>query len=142
MEIGIINGPNLNWLGRRKPEVYGTCSMESLLEELRAAHPGHQLLYQQHNAEGALVEALQQWGQRCHGIVLNPAAFTHTSLAIADAVAMLPIPVIEVHLSKVAARAPIRRHSYISAVASGSITGLGLAGYRLAVQHLLAAGQM
>jgi len=142
MEIGIINGPNLNWLGRRQPDLYGTESMEELLRALRQAYPAHHFLYQQHNAEGALVEALQQLGQRCAGIVLNPAAYTHTSLAIADAVAMLPCPVLEVHLSNIAARGPIRQHSYVSAVARGSISGLGLGGYRVAVQHLLASGQM
>ncbi|GGF25725.1 type II 3-dehydroquinate dehydratase [Hymenobacter cavernae] len=135
MQILIINGPNLNLLGRREPGIYGTRSFDSYLPELQEAFPDIQLEYFQSNHEGELLDKLHEVGFTYHGIVLNAGAFTHTSLALADAIAAIATPVVEVHLSNVAAREEFRQHSYISRVCVGTITGFKLDSYRLALHY-------
>lgn len=137
MKILIINGPNLNLLGKREPEIYGQESFESFFETLKANFPGHTLEYFQSNHEGELLDRLHEAGFNVDGIVLNAGAYTHTSIALADAVAAIPAPVIEVHISNVYRREPFRHHSYLSPVCQGGIFGLGLKGYWLAVEALL-----
>ncbi|MFN0174882.1 MAG: type II 3-dehydroquinate dehydratase [Saprospiraceae bacterium] len=133
MKILIINGPNLNLLGTREPEIYGSQSFESFFEELQASLPNAELDYFQSNHEGTLLDKLHEAGFSADGIVLNAGALTHTSIALADAVAAISTPVIEVHISNVHRREPFRHHSFLSAHCVGSIVGLGLEGYRLAV---------
>ena len=135
MKILIINGPNLNLLGKREPEIYGHRSFEQFLDELRAQFPEVDLEYFQSNHEGALLDRMHETGFTVDGIVLNAGAFTHTSIALADAVAAITAPVIEVHISNVHKRESFRHHSYLSAKCVGSIVGLGLDGYRLAVEY-------
>lgn len=137
MEIALINGPNLNRLGKREPELYGEQSFVNFLAELRGTHPGVQLHFFESQHEGELVEAIQRLGDQCSGLIFNPAAFTHTSIACADAVKSLSIPVVEVHLSNIFRRESFRHHSYVSAGATGVISGLGLVGYELALQFLI-----
>ena len=134
MKILIINGPNLNLLGRREPEIYGTHTFEDFFRELSANMHHIQLDYFQSNHEGALIDRLHEAGFETDGIVLNGGAYSHTSIALADAVAAIPAPVVEVHISNVYERESFRQHSYLSAVCEGCITGLGLEGYRLAVE--------
>jgi len=134
MKIAIINGPNLNLLGKREPGIYGNASFESFLETLKAAYPQVEFSYYQSNVEGELVDEIQRAGFEADGIVINPAAYTHTSVAIGDAIAAIKAPVIEVHISNVHAREDFRKLSHVSAKAAGSIVGLGLKGYELAVQ--------
>lgn len=135
-KILIINGPNLNLLGTREPGIYGNRSFESYLEELHQATSGRaELTYFQSNHEGAIIDALQS--ADADGIVLNAAAYTHTSLAIADAIAAINVPVVEVHISNIFAREPIRRQSLIAPVCCGSIAGFGLKSYLLAIESLL-----
>lgn len=142
MKILIINGPNLNMLGSRQPELYGKQSMESYLSYLREQFSGHELVYKQSNHEGQLIDFLQTEGQACNGIVLNPGAYAHTSLALADAVRSIRTPVIEVHISNIHARETYRRHSYVSEAARGILSGFGLHGYALAIRALeLLAGE-
>ncbi len=136
MRIAIINGPNLNMLGKREPDIYGNRSFEDYLTELKSVFPDVDFAYYQSNVEGELVDAIQQLGSDCEGLVLNAAAYSHTSLAIADAVKTVQIPVIEVHISNVYAREPERHRSLLSAYVTGLIVGLGLDGYRLAINHL------
>ncbi len=137
MHILIINGPNLNLLGRREPEIYGSDSFESFFTTLQESFPQVKLEYFQSNHEGALLDKLHEAGFSVDGIVLNAGALTHTSIALADAVAAIPAPVVEVHISNVHKRESFRHHSFISAVAAGLIVGLGLDGYRLAVDYLI-----
>ncbi|OUJ74310.1 type II 3-dehydroquinate dehydratase [Hymenobacter crusticola] len=135
MQILIINGPNLNLLGRREPGIYGTRSFDAYFPELQETFPDIQLEYFQSNHEGELLDKLHEVGFTYHGIVLNAGAFTHTSLALADAIAAIATPVVEVHLSNVAAREEFRQHSYISRVCVGTITGFKLDSYRLALHY-------
>ena len=137
MKIAIINGPNLNLLGIREPGIYGDQSFEKFLEELQRKYPQVAFTYYQSNVEGELVNEIQRAGFNADGIILNPAAYTHTSVAIGDAVAAIKTPVIEVHISNVHAREEFRKLSHVSAKAAGSIIGLGLKGYELAVQWFL-----
>ena len=137
MKCIIINGPNLNLLGVREPSVYGSEGFDTYYSELQKAFPNISLDYFQSNHEGELVSKLQEVGFSYDGIVLNAAAYTHTSVAIADAVAAISAPVMEVHISNVYAREEFRHHSYLSAQASGIIVGCGLEGYRLALAYLL-----
>lgn len=137
MKILIINGPNLNLLGKRETHVYGESSFEEYLEKLRSELPQAELHYVQSNHEGTLIDKLHEAGFHFGGIVFNAGGLTHTSVALRDAVAAISTPVIEVHISNVMARERFRHHSYLSAVCAGSISGLGLDGYRLAVEHLL-----
>lgn len=135
--ILILNGPNLNLLGQREPEIYGGLSLQEVVDELRAAFPQVELEHQQHNGEGELVDAIQGAAGRCIGVVLNAGGYAHTSVAIRDAVAAVPVPVVEVHISNLLAREPFRHVSLVGAVCRGGIMGLGTDGYRLAVDHLL-----
>jgi 3-dehydroquinate dehydratase II len=137
MNIGIINGPNLNLLGKRETDVYGSMSFEAYFELLQAKYPIVSFAYFQSNVEGELVNELQRIGFDIDGIIINPAAYTHTSVAIGDAIAAIKAPVVEVHISNVHAREDFRKFSHVSAKAAGSIFGLGLKGYELAVEYLL-----
>ena len=132
LNITIINGPNLNLLGKREPGVYGNESFDDYLVQLKQAFPQVNFSYFQSNIEGEIVNAIQQNGFNQDGMILNPAAYTHTSVAIGDAVAAIKTPVIEVHISNVQAREDFRKISHVSAKAVGSIVGLGLKGYHLA----------
>lgn len=137
MTIAIINGPNLNLLGKREPGVYGKQDFESYLEELKQLFPDTVFSYFQSNVEGELINEIQRVGFTASGIVLNPAGFTHTSVAIGDAIAAIKSPVVEVHISNVHAREEFRHISHVSAKAAGTIVGLGLKGYELAIRFLL-----
>lgn len=135
MKLLIINGPNLNLLGTREPDIYGSRTFESYLQELREMLDGVEVDYFQSNHEGDIIDALH--GADCDGIILNAGAYTHTSLAIADAIKGIQIPVIEVHISNVAAREPIRHTSFIGPVCQGTIAGFGLKSYFLAAQAFI-----
>jgi len=137
MHIHIINGPNLNLLGTREPDVYGNESFEQYLQKLQTLFPEIQLTYFQSNVEGELINNLHQHGFSADGIILNAGGYTHTSVAIGDAVAGITTPVTEVHISNVTAREPFRHVSYIAPKAHGLITGFGLDGYRLAILNFL-----
>ncbi len=137
MKILIINGPNLNLLGTREPGIYGNQTFEEYFSVLKQRFPEAGLEYFQSNHEGALLDTLHQQGFSASGIVLNAGAYTHTSVALADAIKAITAPVIEVHISNVHAREAFRHHSYLSPVCKGTIAGLGLDGYRLAISHLL-----
>src|SRR6201991_2590086 len=137
MTITIINGPNLNLLGKRETGIYGDMSFDQFLQQTRNKYPGVTFHYFQSNIEGELVNEIQKAGFESDGIVLNPAAYTHTSVAIGDAIAAIKAPVIEVHISNVHAREEFRKLSHVSAKAAGSIIGLGLKGYELAVEWFL-----
>jgi 3-dehydroquinate dehydratase-2 len=137
MKIAIINGPNLNLLGKRETDVYGNMPFEKYLGELREKFPAITFYYFQSNIEGELVNEIQHVGFDYDGIVLNPAAYTHTSVAIGDAVAAVKAPVVEVHISNIFAREDYRHVSYIGARCKGSISGFGLHGYELALQSFL-----
>lgn len=137
MRITIINGPNLNLLGKREPDVYGNQSFEQYFAGLREKFPEIEFDYFQSNVEGELIDKLQQAGFTADGIILNPGGYTHTSVAIGDAIAAIKAPVIEVHISNVHAREEFRRLSHVSARARGTISGLGLKGYELAVRYFL-----
>lgn len=137
MNIAIINGPNLNLLGKREPEVYGKETFETFLENLIEMFPNVQFKYFQSNVEGELVNAIQEYGFTTDGIILNPAGYTHTSVAIGDAVAAVVSAVVEVHISNIFAREEFRKHSHVSAKCAGVISGLGLKGYELAVRYLM-----
>lgn len=137
MKIAIINGPNLNLLGKREPGIYGSQSFDDFLVVLQGKYPAVELHYFQSNIEGELVNELQRVGFDYDGIIMNPAAYTHTSVAIGDAIAAIKTPVVEVHISNVHAREEFRKLSHVSAKAAGSIIGLGLKGYELALQFLL-----
>ena len=136
-KIAIINGPNLNLLGKREPGVYGNKNFEDYLTELKALFPSVEFYYYQSNVEGELVTALQTVGFNYDGIVLNPGAYTHTSVAIGDAIAAITVPVVEVHISNVHAREAFRSINHVSAKAKGTISGLGLKGYELAILSLI-----
>ena len=133
----IINGPNLNLLGRREPGVYGSRSFDDYLEELRAKYPDVQLDYFQSNHEGDLIDCIHACGFEADGIVLNAGAYTHTSIALHDALRAVTAPAVEVHISNVHAREEFRHHSLISAACRGVICGFGLDSYRLAVEALI-----
>ena len=137
MKIIIINGPNLNLLGKREPEVYGNSSFEDYFKILQKNYPQVQLKYFQSNIEGELIDKLHEVGFDHDGIILNAAAYTHTSVGIGDAIKAIETPVIEVHISNVHAREEFRHQSYIAPNAKGIIIGLGLKGYELALQALL-----
>jgi len=137
MKISFINGPNLNLLGKREPEIYGAQNFEQYLDELVAKYPNVHFTYFQSNIEGELINALQQEGFIADGIILNPGGYTHTSVAIGDAIAAIKCPVIEVHISNVHAREEFRKISHVSAKAKGTISGLGLKGYELALQFFI-----
>ncbi len=135
-KILIINGPNLNLLGRREPDIYGSLSMDDCLNSLRSRYPDICIEYFQSNHEGDIIDRLHDVGfdSSYTGIILNAGAYTHTSLAIADAISAISLPVIEVHISNIHSREPIRHQSMISAVCRGVIAGFGLDSYRLAIE--------
>jgi 3-dehydroquinate dehydratase-2 len=133
MKIMIINGPNLNLLGIREPEVYGNQGFDDFIANLRQKYPSVHIEYFQSNIEGELVDVLQKAGFSYDGIILNPGGYTHTSVAIGDAIAAITTPVVEVHISNVHAREEFRKLSHVSAKAKGTIAGLGLKGYELAL---------
>jgi 3-dehydroquinate dehydratase II len=133
MKILIINGPNLNLLGRREPEIYGNESFEEYLELLRNFFPSYTIQCFQSNVEGELINALQDAENNCDGIVLNAGGYTHTSVAIADAVKAIVTPVVEVHITNLFAREEYRRTSLIAPFCKGTISGFGLDSYRLAI---------
>ncbi len=137
MKIAIINGPNLNLLGKRETDIYGNMSFEQYLDSLRNKYADIAISYFQSNVEGELINELQRVGFDHDGIVLNPGGYTHTSVAIGDAIAAIKTPVVEVHISNVHAREDFRKLSYVSGKAAGSIFGLGLKGYELAIDYLL-----
>jgi len=137
MEIIIINGPNLNLLGTREPEIYGRESFEEFFARLQLEYDSVSLHYFQSNHEGELINKLQEVGFSFDGIILNAGAYSHTSVAIADAISAIKTPVIEVHISNIFEREPFRHHSYLSAVCEGGIFGLGLDGYILAMEYFL-----
>ena len=134
MNIAIINGPNLNLLGTREPGIYGSQTFEQYYALLQNLFPGITFSYYQSNVEGELINELQRVGFSADGIVMNPGGYTHTSVALGDAVAAITAPVIEVHISNVHAREDFRKISHVSAKCRGTISGLGLAGYELAVK--------
>ena len=138
MRIQIINGPNLNLLGKREPGIYGSESFEAYLPLLQAKYPDVQIDYYQSNVEGELINKMQEVGFSYDGIVLNAGAYTHTSIALHDCIRSLKCPVIEVHISNVHQREEFRHKSMISAACKGVICGFGLDSYRLAVEALLA----
>ena len=137
MRVIIINGPNLNLLGQREPSVYGADSFEAYFATLQRAYPQLELSYFQSNHEGALLDKLHEVGFSYDGIILNAGAYTHTSVALHDAIRTITTPVVEVHISNTFAREAFRHHSYISAVAKGVIVGFGMESYRLALESFL-----
>lgn len=137
MKIQIINGPNLNLLGKRETSVYGKQSFEDFLETLKSRYPDVELAYFQSNSEGAIIDKLHECGFEAGGIILNAGAYTHTSIAIADAIAAISTPVVEVHISNVHAREAFRHHSFFSKNCKGVIVGFGMDGYRLALESFL-----
>ena len=137
MKLIIINGPNLNLLGKREPEIYGSLSFEEYFDTLKSKHSVIRLDYFQSNHEGLLIDKIHEVGFSYDGIILNAGAYTHTSIAIADAIGAVMSPVIEVHISNIHAREAFRHKSYLAANCVGSIIGLGLSGYDLGVQYFL-----
>ena len=137
MRIQIINGPNLNLLGVREPEIYGSGSFDTYLEQLRAAYPDIQIDYYQSNVEGFMIDKIHEVGFTYEGIILNAGAYTHTSVALHDAIRSITTPVIEIHISNVFQREAFRHHSMISPACKGVICGFGLDSYRLALEALI-----
>ena len=137
MKIIIINGPNLNLLGKREPEVYGNVTFVDYFTNLSNKYTDQELEYFQSNIEGEIIDKLHEVGFDYDGIILNAAAYTHTSIGIGDAVKAIEAPVIEVHISNVYAREEFRHHSYVSPNAKGIIIGMGMKGYELALQRFL-----
>jgi len=137
MKIAIINGPNLNLLGKRETDIYGNMPFEQFLDSLKKKYANIEISYFQSNVEGELINELQRVGFDYDGIIMNPGGYTHTSVAIGDAIAAIKTPVVEVHISNVHAREDFRKLSHVSGKAVGSIFGLGLKGYELAIDYLL-----
>lgn len=137
MKIAIINGPNLNLLGKREPGIYGNSSFEEYFVTLRELYPNVELSYYQNNIEGELINHLHDIGFSYDGILLNAGAYTHTSVAIRDAIAAIKTPVLEIHISNVYAREEFRHHSMIAPKCVGSICGLGMKGYALGVSYFI-----
>ena len=136
LRILILNGPNLNLLGKREPEIYGSQSFEDFFKELQKQFDQYELEYFQSNHEGALIDKLHEVGFTYDGIVFNPGAYTHTSIALRDAIAGIKTPVFEVHISNLAEREDFRQKSYVKDVCVGSINGMGLKGYEVAIEEL------
>lgn len=141
MNILILNGPNLNLLGIREPEIYGTKTFETYFKELVDIYPKAQLEYFQSNHEGALIDKIHEYGFNSNGIVFNPGAYTHTSIALADAIKGVKTPVIEVHISDIKKREAYRQISFVKEVCVKSIMGHGLKGYNMAIDFLLSEKQ-
>lgn len=137
MQILIINGPNLNLLGKREPTVYGTTGFDEYFGELQSMYPSCKLSYFQSNHEGLLIDKIQESGFEYDGIILNAGAYTHTSIALHDAIKSVTTPVIEVHISNIHSREAFRHKSMIAAACTGSVIGLGLDSYRLAIEYFI-----
>lgn len=137
MKIAIINGPNLNLLGQREVDIYGGISFDDYLKTLHDKYSNLEISYFQSNVEGELINEIQRLGFSYDGIILNPGGYTHTSVALGDAIAAITTPVIEVHISNIFGREDFRKLSHVSARAKGVISGLGLKGYELALQYFL-----
>lgn len=137
MKIAIVNGPNLNLLGKREPEIYGSQTFEDFLSKLKVKYDYIEFVYFQSNVEGELINELQRLDNNVHGIILNPGGYTHTSVAIGDTIAALSAKVVEVHISNIFGREDFRKLSHVSAKAKGVISGLGLRGYELALQYFI-----
>ena len=136
MKALILNGPNLNLLGKREPEIYGRISFENYLSQLRQRFPQHEISYFQSNHEGVLIDKLQEADGLYDAVVINPGAYAHTSIALADCIRAISIPVIEVHISDISKREPYRRHSFTAEACLKCILGLGLEGYAKAIEAL------
>lgn len=137
MQIAIINGPNLNLLGKREPGIYGNESFESYFEKLKAQYPNVQLTYFQSNIEGEMINHLHEIGFSYDGILLNAGGYTHTSVALRDAISAIKTPVLEIHISNIHAREEFRHKSMIAPACVGSICGLGMKGYALGIAYFL-----
>jgi 3-dehydroquinate dehydratase-2 len=137
MKLIIINGPNLNLLGKREPEIYGSETFEDFFKKLQSKFKNVELFYFQSNIEGEIIDKLHEVGFDYDGVVLNAAAYTHTSVGIGDAIKGINTPVVEVHISNIHAREEFRQHSYIAPNAKGVLFGFGLKGYELAIQSFL-----
>ncbi len=137
MKLLIMNGPNLNLLGVREPDVYGSITFETYFDELKTRFEDHELEYFQSNHEGFLIDKLHEVGFSYDGIVFNPGAYTHTSIALRDAISAIRTPVMEVHISNVAEREDFRQMSYVKEVCKGSVIGLGLEGYEVALKKII-----
>ncbi len=140
MKLQIINGPNLNLLGKREKSIYGDLSFEPFFDSLRDQFPQIQLEYFQNNSEGAIIDKIHEIGYEYDGIIINAGAYTHTSLAIADAIAAVTTPVVEVHISNVHAREAYRHHSFLAKNCVGVIAGFGLNSYKLAIESFIPEG--
>ncbi len=136
MHIAIINGPNLNLLGKREPDLYGSQTFEEYFKELQEKFPSITISYFQSNIEGKLIDQVQKMAKESDGIVLNAAAYTHTSVGLGDAVSAINTPIVEVHISNIYAREEYRHHSFLTGKCAGVISGLGLKGYELAIEFL------
>lgn len=137
MKILILNGPNLNLLGRREPEIYGRISFEEYLPQLRERFSQHELSYFQSNHEGVLIDKLQEADGQYDAVVINPGAYAHTSIALADCIRAISIPVVEVHISDISKREPYRQHSFTAEACINCISGLGMEGYAKAVESIV-----
>ncbi|UAY52918.1 type II 3-dehydroquinate dehydratase [Ferruginibacter albus] len=137
MKIAIINGPNLNLLGKREVDIYGNETFEIFFEKLKAQFPQVEFTYYQSNVEGELINEIQRVGYSYDAIIFNPGGYTHTSVAIGDAIAAIKTPVVEVHISNIFGREEFRKLSHVSGKSVGVISGLGLKGYALAIQYFL-----
>ena len=137
MKLLIINGPNLNLLGKREPEIYGSLTFEDYFEQLQVLFPDIELSYFQSNSEGALLDKIHEAGFAADGLIINAGAYSHTSIAISDAIAAVSAPFVEVHISNVYAREEFRHHSHLTHNCIGMITGLGLKGYELAIRYFM-----
>jgi len=136
MKILILNGPNLNLLGKREPEIYGHTSFDDYLPQLQKRFPQHEISYFQSNHEGVLIDHLQEADEQYDAVVMNPGGYAHTSIALADCIRAIGIPVVEVHISDISKREPYRRHSFTAKACVKCISGLGLDGYALAIEAL------
>jgi 3-dehydroquinate dehydratase-2 len=136
MKVAIINGPNLNMLGVREPDVYGDLSLDSIMVDLRKKHPDCKILDFQSNDEGSLIDAIQELGMSSDGVIINPGGYSHTSVAIRDAIASVNSPVIEVHISNIHSREEFRHTTITGGACVAVISGLGADGYSVALEHL------
>ena len=137
MKILLLNGPNLNLLGKREPEIYGSISFDEFFPKLCKRFPQHELFYFQSNHEGVLIDKLQEADGQYDAVVLNPGGYAHTSIALADCIRAISIPVIEVHISDISKREPYRRHSFTGEACKACFSGLGLEGYAKAIETLI-----
>ena len=136
MKILILNGPNLNLIGKREPEIYGSVSFETYLEHLKSQFSQHQIVYYQSNHEGCLIDKLQEADGDYDAVVMNPGGYAHTSIALADCIRAISSPVVEVHISDITRREPYRKHSFTAEACVKCISGLGLEGYAKAIEML------